>query len=584
MVYCGKPSRGCQTCKSRRIKCDEIRPSCTQCNRTGRTCPGYPDEFDLIFRDENAAVARRARKASAAKTSSSPGSSSSRSVSKSPILRGGRERAKSPSPCIACRIAGRTRCPSGQHGSDSENSSPFYSKRDLVRTLGQSSVEPSEDILAQAFNWFLKLSVPTNVSPSPEVQATAFFFKNFVLLPQEPESCRGFLDLLVPIYNQAGANSPLHSATHALALATLSNYPGRNILMKEARTKYGQALQEVGAAIQDPVQSKMDETIMSVLLFSLYETSMDNSDEHSTASWAHHVDGAVALTKLRGVEQFDNQQSLSVFRAVRVMMLTRCIQQGRPVDEFPGPMGWRTDDPTEGNTANRLTILSISLPSVRWRAKQILSQPYSEELEPQVLGLLEEARNVDADLENWWATLPPNWHYKVQSVNTEMPANLATADQWPGPVHIYEDIFLTNIVNDYRVTRIFCQMVIRSCAAWVLQARPSDELFTAYNDFGAFLIQQMVDEICASVPYHMHVGLRMRAMATGQEESATKALGGYFLVWPLYVSANTDCISDKQREWLWGRLFNIGRTFGLRQAQVMTMARRNVLTCGPSYP
>ncbi|KAI1319581.1 hypothetical protein F5Y16DRAFT_414206 [Xylariaceae sp. FL0255] len=63
MVYCGKPSRGCQMCRTRRIKCDETKPTCNQCAKSRRRCPGYKDEFDLIFRNETQATERRAQKA-----------------------------------------------------------------------------------------------------------------------------------------------------------------------------------------------------------------------------------------------------------------------------------------------------------------------------------------------------------------------------------------------------------------------------------------------------------------------------------------------------------------------------------------
>ncbi|KAF3400057.1 hypothetical protein F1880_008291 [Penicillium rolfsii] len=36
-----KVRTGCATCKNRRVKCDETRPSCQRCTRTGRACPGY---------------------------------------------------------------------------------------------------------------------------------------------------------------------------------------------------------------------------------------------------------------------------------------------------------------------------------------------------------------------------------------------------------------------------------------------------------------------------------------------------------------------------------------------------------------
>ncbi|SPJ79090.1 uncharacterized protein FTOL_07481 [Fusarium torulosum] len=43
-------SRGCDTCKRRRKKCDETRPACLRCVRSRRPCPGYKDDTSLFFR------------------------------------------------------------------------------------------------------------------------------------------------------------------------------------------------------------------------------------------------------------------------------------------------------------------------------------------------------------------------------------------------------------------------------------------------------------------------------------------------------------------------------------------------------
>ncbi|KAJ5112807.1 hypothetical protein N7532_000852 [Penicillium argentinense] len=40
-------SAGCQTCKTRKIKCDLTRPECTRCIKRGLSCPGY--EKTLVF-------------------------------------------------------------------------------------------------------------------------------------------------------------------------------------------------------------------------------------------------------------------------------------------------------------------------------------------------------------------------------------------------------------------------------------------------------------------------------------------------------------------------------------------------------
>lgn len=84
---------------------------------------------------------------------------------------------------------------------------------------------------------------------------------------------RGFLEYLGPVYSGASPNSPLHDATHAVALSTFGRHPDRGALLREARMKYGRALHKVNGALKDPTKAKSDETLLTILLFSLYEVS-----------------------------------------------------------------------------------------------------------------------------------------------------------------------------------------------------------------------------------------------------------------------------------------------------------------------
>ncbi|GKU06843.1 c6 transcription [Fusarium langsethiae] len=46
--FAPKSKLGCKTCKIRRIKCDQARPSCLKCQSTGRTCDGYDVASHLV--------------------------------------------------------------------------------------------------------------------------------------------------------------------------------------------------------------------------------------------------------------------------------------------------------------------------------------------------------------------------------------------------------------------------------------------------------------------------------------------------------------------------------------------------------
>jgi len=124
----------------------------------------------------------------------------------------------------------------------------------------------------ESFEWNLN-AVPATIIMPPEYEAVPFFFKNFIALPQQAESTRGFLEYLVPLYNKARPSSVLHLATTAVAMATCGQYPGRQDLLREAVSTYGRALKKLNDDLKDPVMSKSDETVLAILMFSLYEVS-----------------------------------------------------------------------------------------------------------------------------------------------------------------------------------------------------------------------------------------------------------------------------------------------------------------------
>lgn len=49
-TFSHKVRTGCSTCKSRRIKCDEHKPECLRCLKSGLTCSGYDSSDSWIFK------------------------------------------------------------------------------------------------------------------------------------------------------------------------------------------------------------------------------------------------------------------------------------------------------------------------------------------------------------------------------------------------------------------------------------------------------------------------------------------------------------------------------------------------------
>lgn len=102
--------------------------------------------------------------------------------------------------------------------------------------------------------------------------AACLFVSNFILVPRQ-ESSRGYMDFVLPLMKMEGPGSPLAHAFGACAYAALGNRP--NVKCSEitvgAVVQYHRALQAMQASLNDPVKSRSDATLCTVLLLAMYE-------------------------------------------------------------------------------------------------------------------------------------------------------------------------------------------------------------------------------------------------------------------------------------------------------------------------
>jgi hypothetical protein len=171
------------------------------------------------------------------------------------------------------------------------------------------------------------VSIPWGLPVPKESMVTSLFFKNHVTWPRHDDSERGFLEALPSMYHNSSTNSLLHKAVNALALGTMSNACMSTSLRCEARREYGKALQGLGVAIKSASLATSDETLMSILLFAVYEQITWSYP--SRDAWTRHVNGAVTLVKLRGQNQMATPVSKRLFRAVRTLMVMEFHSSGR---------------------------------------------------------------------------------------------------------------------------------------------------------------------------------------------------------------------------------------------------------------
>lgn len=220
--------RGLEANSGPPLQCDETRPTCNQCAKSRRQCPGYRDEFDIVHRNETQATERRAK----------------RVTKKSAVRRPATEPLSWPS-------------------SSSSSSPPSSPKSEESRALSPASSDSSVSS-AEA--------LPRTPAIPIQDHAACLFVSNFILVPRQ-ETSRGYMDFVLPLMKQAGPRSPLAYAFGACAYAALGNRPHVKMgdVTLSAVVQYHRALQALQASLKDKEASKSDATLCAVLLLALYE-------------------------------------------------------------------------------------------------------------------------------------------------------------------------------------------------------------------------------------------------------------------------------------------------------------------------
>ncbi|KAK3333096.1 hypothetical protein B0T19DRAFT_116647 [Cercophora scortea] len=264
MVYCGKASQGCQSCRTRRIKCDKVRPHCTQCVRVGKTCPGYRDQLSLMFRDESAKVIQKAHALWGVPEASGSGS-----------------------------------------GSDSSPTSTSPASP----THGRSSVGDRP-------RW--KAQVPKEIYATKADQAVRFFIEHYLIgHPDEPKAggeLKGVKWLHSPTIRHSMA---------AVGLASLGNLRGDKDLHTLARQNYGLALQNMALSIKDIQASDLDVPMRTVVMLALYEVIRGNAEPHTART---HLMGGAAM--LRSILPRAGPGVLRALLQLCFSMLIPCLSAG----------------------------------------------------------------------------------------------------------------------------------------------------------------------------------------------------------------------------------------------------------------
>ncbi|KAJ5610939.1 hypothetical protein N7510_007658 [Penicillium lagena] len=361
---------------------------------------------------------------------------------------------------------------------------------------------------------------PVDILPPPisdDGRAMSHVFTYYVGTVQDQGSLWYLPKLLT-----TNPSSALQATIKAVGVASMARMHKLPKLRRAAVAEYGLALRATNEALRDEVLAKSDSTLGAVVLLSTYEmiTSEAKSSE-IMRSWMNHVQGATSLLELRGEEQLDSESGFELFTIVRLQNALSGVffrysgHNSSRMKELSRLARSKRDEhslPIESLYTLLLDLNDLSL--------KIEKADYSVEALGSLLG---EALHLETDLRCWAMSLSPRWQYTVIK-NSSLPSEndvrfLVHGDSY----HVYHDLTISSMWNHYRQTRIIVSQMIRSMALYICELRESPECRQMVSEFTS-TINQLVDDVCASVAYHFLFGTPWLT-------------GAIRLSWPLLISA-----------------------------------------------
>ncbi|RDW79460.1 hypothetical protein BP6252_04098 [Coleophoma cylindrospora] len=539
MVYCGKPSKSCHECRQRKTRCDRATPACTQCIRTKRKCPGYRDELDLLFRNESTAVIGKA-KAKAAK---------SKAVTTTPAS-------------------------SAPSASSVSSATLPEESTSLVPPLKASNAQTLPTLIEDGA--FIRALLPTyELSPTINEIAGAYFNKNYELRSIGSSFDFYDYDTVDTLCDPGNMEDHLTASINAVGLASFALSIRSKDVMKQAMNDYVVALRLTNKALNSPSQVKEDSTLFSVMVLSIFET-ITGSNENSFAAWSEHINGAAALLKLRGPEQFKNHAGRRMFLQITSNLMISCVQRNTPMPKYITDLRKEAARYVETtNPAWRLSEVIIDCTNFRAAIKN------GDDGHRDPREIVMRALEIDREFTDVFVGLPESWQYTT--VYTD-----ANPDKvWNSNFHAYSNSWVAHIWNAMRTCRVLLHEAIHFQLRKVENHNPplfsEHERVRLYRNSTTTLIQLRSD-ILASIPQHTgsnldeddwpgHAPLQTSPetprQAPPREESILRGTRGYFILWPLYLVGSMDLSTDAIRAWVSNRLSCIADETGILQASVL---------------
>ncbi|KAL2270292.1 hypothetical protein VTJ83DRAFT_2476 [Remersonia thermophila] len=558
MVYCGKASQGCQSCRTRRIKCDKVQPECTQCVRIRKPCPGYRDQLSLMFRDESSKVMQKAHAqwgvSEPSELGEASGSLPTTTASPVPIrTRSSGPGATSTTTTTAAAAAAATASPSSA----------------ILPAKQRRRRSPEETRL------------PTELKETPADKAIRFYIQNYIIgLPDEPRTAK---DLQGTRWLHS---REMRNIMAAVGLAAMSNLSGDKAMNTLAKQHYGQVLQTIASSMRNIATVDLDVVLRAVIIMAVYEVTRPR-DEPVSPARTHVQGGAAILSSFlpRGQGPADGARGLlqlcfSMVAAKQSSFQYSSLEPNRMIPSSVEPFCDGTIPPMFSDwisicermvtEADRPSAQLIGIVARFVQLAALVRTRAHLDGHPDTADVIVRALEIDEELEAWEARQAGLWAVVEERVSD--PGFFPPAAVLDGCYHVYDNTYIARVWNHQRWTRILAnQLLLESVSRFPRSSAPL--VPPARQRRALACIARLARDTLVSVPTHYrHPAL---TEAHGRHLDKTKwgasigIAGIPTLLFEIKVAACAPGVPAQHRAWALEIVETAYKTTGMFQARVL---------------
>ena len=358
-------------------------------------------------------------------------------------------------------------------------------------------------------------------------------------------------DVLGPLYEQSPKDGPLIASVDAVSLAFFSFQFDCQQASHISRERYLSALPLLNKALKSPESATSDSTLLAVLLLDLFE-KITNNNPRSIGSWMSHINGALALVKMRESPLLQDYTGRRLSARLSTNLLISCVSAKSPVP--PALTKLRSDLEPFLNKEDpkwRISGLVVDYANLKGAIQDgCLSSS----------DITVRATDLDLAFMSVVKSVPSTWLYNTTYLEE---ASERVFDQ---RYDTYTDHFITQAWNVLRVIRILLNDIIRTRPV----SRNRGSFLTGSSARNSSTVTDCIDslakEICASAPQFTGCD---NTTFRGKDYCTMQRLRSFTLLFPLYVAGLYASSKTPIRPWIVKQLRFMSDELGIRNASVV---------------